>query len=134
MPINGGTIKDGMTGLTPVGGTDMPLTLDGQVVAGGVHTADASEADFRIRSNATWKSKMPTLNAATGTYSKSKFSCTFVEPKILSTGGTVFNLARVELETHPECTIDEVNNLRYAIAQLISDAQYDNFWTAGSLA
>lgn len=134
MTLQAGTVKDGASALTPTGGSDMSFTPDGQTVANGIHLANAAQTDFRVRENLTFKSKVPSLNAATGVYSKGKQSLTYVEPKILADGSTVFNLIRIEVEVHPEATAAEALNLRMMGGQFISDADYNAFWTTGSLA
>jgi hypothetical protein len=57
-----------------------------------------------------------------------------VQPKELADGSYVFNLVRIDIEYHPETTSTEVASLRYNGSQLLTDADVDNFITAGSLA
>jgi len=126
-------INDGASSVAPTGGSLMTFTPDGVSVTNGVHLANAAQADFRIRENATCKVKNPTLQAD-GTYSKDKKSITYVEPKILASGKTVFNLIRIEREVHPESTAAEALNLNLMGAQWLSDSDVAAFWSAGSLA
>jgi len=134
MGAQAGIVKSGASAMTPTGGSDMTFTPDGQTVAGGIHLSNAAQADFRIRENLTLKTKVPTLNPSTGVYSKGKQSCTYVKPKILADGSTVFNLIRIEVEVHPESTAAEALDLRMMGAQFLSDADYNAFWSTGSLA
>lgn len=134
MGIQSGVVKDGASALTPTGGADMAFTPDGLSVSGGVHCANAAQADFRVRENVTFKTKQPSLNPSTGAYSKGKQSCTYVEPKLLADGSTVFNLIRIEVEAHPESTAAEQLNLLMMGGQFLSDADYAAFWATGSLA
>jgi hypothetical protein len=125
------TILDGAT-VSATGGTGKTYTTDGTSVTGGIHLADASVADFRVRPNITAKVKMPTLQAD-GSYTKMKVSAVHVVPQILASGKTVFNLVRTELEVHPELSAAACVELRNKGAQLLIDAETTNFWSAGSL-
>lgn len=119
--------------MTPTGGSDLTLTPDGVTVANGVHVSDAAQTDFRVRRNLTVKNKPPVLSS-TGVYSKDRKSMTFVAPKLLASGETVFNLIRIEREVHPESTAAEALDLTMVGAQLCSDTDFTAFWSAGSLA
>lgn len=134
MPINSGIIKKDATGITVVGGTDQTFTSDGATVVNGIHVVDAAQADYRIRANASFTVKQPSYDANTGVYSKDKKKVILIQPKILASGKTVFNLIRIEREVHPESTAAEAVDLNRKGAQLLSDADFDNYWTAGSLA
>lgn len=127
-------VKAGASAMTPTGGSDKTFTPDGVTVANGIHLANAAQTDFRIRENITIKNKIPTLNAATSRYSKDRKSVTLVAPKILASGEIVFNLIRIEREVHPESTAIEALELCMLGAQLCSDSDLANFWSAGSLA
>lgn len=126
-------IVTGATSVAATGGTAETFTPDGQSVAGGIHLIDASVADFRIRPHATFKYRAPALQPD-GTYSKAKNEVTFVVPKILASGKTVFNVHRSSVEVHPECTAAEAKDLRYRGALLQVDTDTDAFWATGSLA
>lgn len=119
--------------LSAAGGTAKSFTPDGLTVASGIHLADASVTDFRVRPNMTIKVKQPSLDAA-GVYSKDKKSVTYVVPKILASGKTVFNLIRIEREIHPESTAAEQDHLLNVGAQLLFDTDVTAFWSSGSLA
>jgi hypothetical protein len=133
MSLSNAVVKSGATAMTPTGGSDVTFNPDGTTVANGIHIADVAQTDYRIRRNATIKNKVPTL-LADGTYSKDKKSISFVAPKILANGNTVFNLIRIEREVHPESTAAEALDLNMIGAQLLSDADFTNFWSVGSLA
>lgn len=133
MPLSSAIVKTGATAMTPTGGSDKTFTPDGQVVPGGIHLADAAQADFRVRDNIALKSKVPTL-LGDGTYSKAKRSVTIVMPRLLASGKTVFNLARLEVEVHPEMTAALELDLRMIASQVLADTDFSSYWTAGSLA
>lgn len=132
MTIKGSIVKTGATAMTPTAGIDLTFTEDGMVVPGGVHVSDASQSDFRTRKNLTVKHKLPTYSG--GVYSKDRKSMVYVEPMILADGRTVFNLIRIEREVHPEATAATALNLNMIGAQLLSDADFNGFWTGGSLS
>lgn len=134
MPISGMTVLDGSTAqAAPTGGAAVTLSEDGVTIANGKHVADASNADFLTRLNATFRNRPPALQSD-GTWSKCKRSAMIVQPKELADGSYVFNLVRIEIEYHPESTVTEVATLRYNGSQLLTDPDSDDFIEAGSLA
>jgi hypothetical protein len=133
MPLQSAVVKRGATSASVVGGSDVTFTPDGQAVGNGIHIADSSQTDFRIRQNMTIKNKVPTL-LGDGTYSKDRKTISIVAPKILADGTTVFNLIRIEREVHPESTAAEAFELLMLAAQAVSDSDFLSFWSSGSLA
>jgi len=133
MSLTTAILKSGASAMTPTGGADETFTPDGLTVPNGLHIADAAQSDFRIRKNMTIRNRVPVL-AADGSYSKDKKSVTFVAPKILASGKTIFNLIRIEREVHPESTAAEALELSMLGAQILSDNDFLTFWATGSLA
>jgi hypothetical protein len=133
MALNGAIVKTGATAMTPTGGADMTLSPDSVQVPGGIHLSVAADTDYRTRRNMTIKAKNPTLTGGV-TYSKDKKTVTFVAPKILTTGETVFNLIRIEREVHPASTAAEALELNMIGAQILSDSDFASFFSGGSLA
>lgn len=132
MGIQSLSLATGAT-VSATGGTAFTLTPDGVSVPNGVHVVKASETDFRIRPNATFKVKQPTVDSL-GVYTKDKKSVLYVQPKILASGQTVFNLVRIEVEIHPETSASDAADLRKIGSQLLFDADTDAFWISGSIA
>lgn len=132
MPLNGAVVKKDATGITVTAGTDQTFTSDGAPINSGIHLVDAGQTDYRIRRSMTVKVKQPVYNATTG-YSKDRKSITLTQPKILASGVTVFNVLRIEREVHPESTAAEALDINRVGAQLMSDADFDSFWSVGSL-
>lgn len=132
MSVDNSTFKKGSTAIAPTGGTDQTFTETGSYVQNGINVADASVADFRVRPSVTYKNRQPS-QLANGTWTKAKRTATLVIPKIVSTGETVFNLVRIDVEAHPECSTAEVNELRFLGAQILGSAETLNFFQAGSL-
>lgn len=131
MSLQNATVKSGASAMTPTGGSDVTFTPDGTVVPGGIHCANAAQTDFRIRENFTAKNRNPVLGID-GVYSKDKKSMTYVKPKILASGKTVFNLIRIEKECHPESTAAESLDLCMVGSQLLTDTDFSSFWSNGS--
>lgn len=132
MSVESCTFKKGATAITPTGGTDQSFTETGSNVQNGINVADATVADFRVRPSIIFKNRQP-VQAANGTWTKAKRSVSLTIPKVVSTGETVFNLVRIDLEAHPESTTAEVNELRFLAAQILGSAESLNFFQAGSI-
>jgi len=116
------------------GGTSKTYAIDGKQVVGGVHVADASVTDFRVRPNATFRNREPKYNSALKRFSKDKKSVTLVVPKILTDGSVEYNLIRIEREVHPESTAAESLELNVQGAQLLFDSELASFWSTGNLS
>lgn len=126
-------IVTGATSIAATGGSAETFTPDGQKVDNGIHLIDAAIADFRVRPHVTLKYRPPVLQS-TGDYSKAKNEVSFVVPKLLASGKTVFNVVRISVECHPESTAAEQKDLRYRGALFMVDTDTDAFWASGSLA
>lgn len=132
MSVENCTLKANATSLTTVGGTDLTYTEDGVEVANGLHVSAASVTDFTVRPSITAKNRNPVLQSDK-TWSKAKQTVTGVKPKLLANGTTVFNLYRIEVETHPESTAAEKTDLKLEAAQVLASPEFANFFSAGSL-
>lgn len=114
------------------GGTSKTYANDGKPVAGGIHVSDASQTDFRIRPNITFRNREPKYNSVTKKFSKDKKQAVLVIPKLLADGSVEYNLIRIEREVHPESTAAEMLELNVQGAQLLFDSEVSAFWTVGS--
>lgn len=132
MPLKGMILKDGATGMTPVGGTDMTFTLDGTAVANGIHTSNAANADFLTRENFTFKYRPPKQNAD-GSWAKAKFSIIYAEPSVDANGYQVYDIGRFDLELLPTSAASVGFNICMMMAQALSDADTLAFRTSGAL-
>lgn len=65
--------------VSATGGTAFTMTPDGVDVTSGVHVADAAVSDFRVRPNATFKTKQPVLQQD-GKYTREKRSVSYNVP------------------------------------------------------
>lgn len=133
MPITGMTLMKNATSGTTVGGTSTTFNEDGVEVKNGKHVADLAELSFALRSNITFRNRNPVLNPD-GSYTKAKRTISLVVPKQLANLSYAFNLARIEIEMHPEMSAAEMTNLRMLAAQLLTDSDVISFIDAGSLA
>lgn len=132
MPISGMTLLSGATN-SAAGGTAKTFSLDGLQVKSGVHVADLSVTDFRLRPGITFKSRMP-AKRADGTWQKGKFSATLTIPKLLADGKTVeYPLGRLEVEPHAESTDAEIIAILCYMAQLCFDTDTVPFFKTGAL-
>lgn len=133
MPLNGAIVKSGASAMTPTGGTDKTFTTDGVTIPNGIHVANAGQADFRIREHIAIRNRVPVLNGG-GTWTRDRKAVTLTIPKLLSDGTYVNNVIRLEREVHPESTAAEALELNMLAAQILSDADFTAYWSAGSLA
>lgn len=130
MPLNGAVIKEGAT-YAPTGGTDITFSLTGERVANGIVTANMAESNFFAREKVYQTVRMPVL-MPDGDFSKMKTSLRIVRPATLPSGKVVYNIVRVEQEIHP-LTPTEAVNLRSLAIGALADADFTQFWEAGSL-
>lgn len=130
MPLNGAVIKEGAT-YAPTGGTDITFSLTGERVANGIVTANMAESNFFAREKVYQTVRMPVL-MPDGDFSKMKTSLRIVRPATLPSGKVVYNIVRVEQEIHP-LTPTEAANLRSLAIGALADADFTQFWEAGSL-
>jgi len=133
MPLQGMTLAKNATSAAATGGTSTTFSNDGVSIPNGIHVADLAEADFRIRTHITLKTRNPALQSD-GSYSKGKRNITVTVPILLDDGSVSYQVARIELEMHPELTAAEVSNLQLLAAQTLCDSDTANFIAYGSLA
>jgi hypothetical protein len=132
MSLSALSLQKNATSMTCVGGTAMPLEVDGVEVKNGVHLSDMGEADFTVRTNATFKTRPP-QRLADGTYTKLKNDITIVCPEEIADGSIVFNLVRISSEIHPKSAGTSASNVHLLGSQALSDSDCQNFLLYGSL-
>jgi hypothetical protein len=125
------SLLDGGTSST-TGGSAQEFDRTSTPVNNGYEYADVDEADFFARQKVILSSRMPSLQAD-GSWSKQKTSCRFVLPITLADGTISYNVARVEIEAHPESSSANLTELREYAAQLALDAELDDLYVAGTL-
>lgn len=135
MAITGLSILDNATSLSVTGGTAQVFTPDGQEVTSGVHVAAAAVTDFRIRPHITFKNKNPQRKADGINYTQGTRTITSTEPYLDAATGVVHYVTNTtETRWSPSIPAANVKNSRYKHAQLMFDAELENFNTAGDLS
>lgn len=134
MPLKSMSLLTGAT-ITPSGGTAKVFADDGLTVNNGVHLVVPATTDYRVRENATFKYKSPTL-LADGSYTRDKKEITFVIPMILAVSGKItFNVWRLSREVHPELSAASASDGNKLVSQMLAgDSDTDAFWATGSMA
>lgn len=113
------------------GGTAQTFSPDNLEVAGGVHVVDATVSDFRVRPGITFKAKSPTKKTD-GTFTKEIRSGKLVLPYLDSAGIVQYDFVEVTTSLTPGSI--QLQELRKKGAQLLIDADTDNFYVVGSKA
>lgn len=124
------SILDGGT-TTTAGGAAQTFDRSSTPVTNGYEYADVSEPDFFARQKVLVTSRMPSLQSD-GSWSKQKTSARFVLPITLADGTIAFNVARVELEVHPESSVANLTEMREFAAQMAIQAGLDELYEAGT--
>lgn len=127
-------IADTATSMSVTGGTSKTYTPDGQQVTNGIHVADSSVSDFRVRPHITWKNRNP-QRLSDGTYGKGKKDVIVTYPYLDATTGRVeFATARYCFEYNPVIPAATQKNARYLLAQCLFDADAENFHVSGDIS
>lgn len=128
------TLSDSPTGLSVTGGTVKTFTPDGQTVTNGIHVADNSVSDFRVKPHITWKNRNP-QRLSDGTYGKGKKDIIVTVPYLDSVTGRVeFCTERYSSEYVPVIPAATRKNARQILAQCLFDADAENFHVAGDIS
>jgi len=128
------TIADTATSMSVTGGTVKTYTPDGQTVTNGIHVADNSVSDFRVKPHITWKNRNP-QRQTDGTYGKGKKDVIVTVPYLDATTGKVeFATARYSFEYSPIIPAATLKNTRYLMAQCLFDADSENFHVSGDIS
>lgn len=135
MPIQSAGILAGSTAGSETGGSALTLAPTGRTVKNGIEVYVTSDTDFRTRRTFTFTYKPPVLQPD-GLYSKAKFVAVHKQPVINTAGKIEFDIIRIE----KELSNNEANGVTRSTAlncfarQMIGDADFSNFWAAGSPA
>lgn len=134
MPITGITLSDSPTSLSVTGGTVKTFTPDGQTVTNGIHVADNTVSDFRVKPHITWKNRNP-QRLSDGTYGKGKREIIVTYPYLdASTGRVEFDTWRISNEYAPVIPAANRKNARQVSAQCLFDADAENFHVSGDIS
>lgn len=132
MPISGYTPIFAATGISVSGGTAHTFKKDALQVNNGVHVYDSSEANFKIRSHATFKARQPILRSD-GSYTKGNRTFNITIPVENANGVIEFATFRGEFDI-PASIIGGTQHLelRQQAAQMCFDADLNDYHNAGN--
>lgn len=131
--LNGLSIADSATSLSVTGGTAQTFTADGQAVANGLHVAAMAVTDFRVRPHISFKNRNP-VRKSDGTFTNGVRTFVYTEPYLTSDGRIVYDTIEVSRRTAPEIPAANQKNARYKAAQLMFDADLENYNANGDIS
>lgn len=131
MPISTASLLTGPT-ISVTGGSAQIFARDGLPVTRGISVSDVAEADVRTRDSIVVKSTMGTLQPD-GSWSKNRREAKFVSPDLLPDGTQDFPFFRVEYVGSPLHSAAKIAAMREKAVQLLTDADFANLWTMGSI-
>lgn len=114
------------------GGTATVFADDGTTVQNGLHLIVPSDTSYLTRRSITAKVRQAAMQSD-GSMSKIKRGLTFVKPTVLTSGVTVYNVVRCEIDVHPEVEATIRAELLSVGSLLFSDTDTADFWAVGSL-
>lgn len=133
MPLNNSVIKKNATAITITGGTDQTFTSNQKPVPNGIFLIDVGETDARVRSHITASVKDGVYTPNVG-WTGSMHKVHLIIPQLLTSGEMFFNTWRLERKVHPELAAASAIGGNIAMAQLLANAGYANFWNFGNLS
>lgn len=134
MGLNTMSIMDNPTSLSVTGGTAQAFTADGQSVNNGLHVAANAVTDFRIRPHISFRNVSP-KKQANGKFTLGRTTRTITDPYLDATTGEVhYVTTTIEQSYAVVIPAAQVKNNRLKAAQLLFDADVEDFNTVGSLA
>lgn len=131
--LNGLQISDLSTSLSVTGGSAKAFTVTSVTVPNGINVADFTQTDFRLRRHITFRNRNP-VKQADGSFSKAKRSFVFTTPIDAGSGKIVYLVDRWESEQPVEASATDLANHRRNVAQLLFDADVEQFHTGGSIS
>lgn len=119
--------------ISPAGGTATAFSNDGTTVTNGLHLIVPADTSYLTRRSITAKVRQATVQSD-GSMSKIKRTMQYVVPYTLTSGKTIYNVIRVELDVHPEAESTVRTGLLSGGALMLTDSETADFWSVGSLA
>jgi len=132
MTISALALVDGATSLSVTGGTAKQYGPDGQKVDTGIHVSDTTVADFRLKPHITFKNRNPQL-MGNGTWQKGVRGVVMTYPYLCTDNIVRFVTTRITTEFAPEIPAATVKNARYVAAQLLFDADLEDYNANGNI-
>lgn len=134
MPLNGLSISHGATSLSVTGGTARVFSPDGQTVSNGLHVAAMAVTDFRVRPHISFKNRNPNRKAD-GSFTQGTRTIVFTTPYLDPATGVIhYDTWHLERRYSPVIPEADLKSARYNAAQLLFDADSENFNTGGDLS
>lgn len=133
MSLSAASILVGTT-LAGTGGTATTFkTLGNTLTQHNLLLDDGSEFINQTELDFTIKSPKVDTSAPNG-YTQQRMTCVIKRPLALDNGNRTVNTVRIEISVDHEATASEIDSLRELAAQVVFDADYDDFWQSMSLA
>jgi hypothetical protein len=135
MALKGISLLNAPTSASWTGGTATVFNEDGTPVATGVRVSDSVETDLRLKKHITFKNRNAQLQSD-GTFSKARKDIVVTIPFELADGTISYQVVRLSVEFHPEysATAGNLDNLRHFGAQVLLDAETDDYFDHGSVS
>jgi len=113
-------------------GSPLPFVGSAATIQNGLQLVCSSDTNFQTRRVVTFKSRAPSFDAKTKTWSKQKTSFSYVIPAMVN-DAVVYSTIRIEVETHPAVDATILDTLLVGGKSLIFDSNVLTFLKLGSL-
>lgn len=130
--LNASVNVDGTVATT--GGTATTFISKGTDL--GSHDAILNDgSEFAAQTKVSFVTKDPKVQtSAPNGYTQHRCTAKVLRPLLLDNGNYTMNSVTITFSVDHETTDTEIGSLRVLAAQLIHDSDFDDFWTAGSVA
>lgn len=133
MTISAMSIAANATSISVTGGTALAYAPDGQLVTNGIHVAANSVADFRVRPHISFKNKNP-VRRSDGSFSRGERTIVLTEPYLHTDGIVYYDTYEIKRLYAPVIPVANLDNGRRKAAQVLFDADLENFNTVGDIS
>lgn len=133
MPISNASLTLGGTA-SITGGTAKTFSEAGETIQNGKKVVDLSITDSRLRTSITVTNRPARLNSLGVYISKDKKTVKIVRPKLKADGHISFPLREIRIEDDPEMTDAERTEMNNFAAQVLFDADFQQFVLNGTTA
>lgn len=133
MPISNASLTLGGTA-SITGGTAKTFSEAGETIQNGKKVIDLSITDSRLRTSITVTNRPARLNSLGVYVSKDKKVVKIVRPKLKADGAISFPLREIRIEDDPEMTDTERAEMNNFAAQIMFDADFQQFVLNGTTA
>lgn len=128
MSIKSASIPLGPTAWTPTGGSAVTLKVI-KAKDDTVHVYLDENLSILSRMTVQFQALAPSVSpSAPGGYTQARNKCTLLAPYALDNGVVTKNKGYIELSLDPEATPSERKALRYNLALLLLEDDFDEYW------